>query len=127
VTDVCELTRVGEQRLNAWPLSGPLAVACVRNEAVRLPRILAYHRRLGVDRLLVVDNASVDGTAELLDAEADVIRFPGVRQFCGQRLGVEWTNEVTRKYGFGHWIPTARRSGRLSGRPTRGCNAGAAA
>ncbi len=47
----------------------------VRNESLRLPAILDHHREIGVDRFFVVDNASDDGTLDLLLAQADVHVF----------------------------------------------------
>jgi hypothetical protein len=102
------LTSAGERRLNGRPIGHDeiLAVACVRNELLRLPWFLAYHRRLGVDRFLVVDNGSADGTSALLDAEEDVVRFWAPGSYAESACGIEWTNEVTRRHGLGHWVLT---------------------
>jgi len=51
------------------------ACLIVRNESVRLPSALEHHRKIGVDRFFIVDNASDDGTLDLLLAQNDVHVF----------------------------------------------------
>ena len=51
------------------------ACLIVRNESLRLPALLDHHRQIGVDRFFIVDNASDDGTLDLLLAESDVHVF----------------------------------------------------
>ena len=59
------MRRIDTRRLTISP-DEHLCVACVRNEALRLPYFLEYHRRLGIDRFLIVDNASEDGTLAIV-------------------------------------------------------------
>jgi hypothetical protein len=83
-----------------------LAVLCVRNEAVRLPFFLDHHRRLGVRQFLVIDNASSDGTAELLRAQPDVSLWQTAASYRAARYGVDWTNWLLMRHGHGHWCLT---------------------
>ena len=60
-----------------------VVIACGRNEGHRLPSFLDYYRRLGVDRFLFVDNASSDGTRELLEHQPDVEYFMTTTSYRG--------------------------------------------
>mgnify|MGYP006288323839 FL=1 len=83
-----------------------LAFATLRNEAVRLPHWLAHHRRIGVDRFLIVDNGSDDGTPEMLAAEPDVALWHTGASYKSARFGVDWLTTLQRRYGAGRWILT---------------------
>ena len=50
-----------------------LAFLVLRNEAQRLPHLLAHYRALGVAHFLVVDNDSTDASRDLLVDQADGI------------------------------------------------------
>jgi hypothetical protein len=83
-----------------------LAVLCVRNESVRLPFLLEHHRRLGVRQFLVIDNASTDGTADLLRAQPDVSLWQTAASYRAARYGLDWTNWLLMRHGHGHWCLT---------------------
>ena len=62
--------------VRANPMLGSYAVTVcciVHNEMYFLPAFLAYYRRLGVDRFVVLDDRSTDGTADYLAAQPDVM------------------------------------------------------
>ena len=62
--------------MRANPMLGRYAatVCCiVHDEMYFLPAFLAYYRGLGVDRFVVLDDRSTDGTAEYLAAQPDVM------------------------------------------------------
>lgn len=80
-----------------------LCLAVVRNEALRLPHFLAHHRRLGVDHFILVDNASTDGTADLLAGESDVSLFGAAASYRDSRFGLDWLNWLLMRHGHGHW------------------------
>lgn len=84
-----------------------ILVAVTRNEALRLPAMLAHSRRLGVDRAIIIDNGSTDGTrdyvrsldwAHLIDASAD---------YASSNFGVDWTNPVLDLFCRDHWVVVA--------------------
>ena len=83
-----------------------LAFACVRNEAVRLPYFLAHHRALGVNHFLIVDNASDDGTRDLIAAEPDCSVWSTAASYKASRFGLDWVNWLLMRYGHGHWCLT---------------------
>jgi glycosyltransferase involved in cell wall biosynthesis len=83
-----------------------LCFMCVRNEAQRLPYVLDHHRKLGVGQFLVVDNASTDGTPELLSARDDVSLWRASASYKASRFGMDWLTWLMLRHGHGHWCLT---------------------
>ncbi|MGE0717243.1 MAG: glycosyltransferase family 2 protein, partial [Alphaproteobacteria bacterium] len=79
------------------------AVIVLRDEMLRLPRILDWHRALGVGRFLVVDNDSRDGTADFLLTQPDVHVFHTDGSFAASQCGTAWTNALLDAYCPAHW------------------------
>jgi len=81
-----------------------IAILVTRNEALRLPSCLRHLRRLGVDRIIVIDNASDDDTRRILAGEEKlhVIDAPG--SYAGSDFGILWVNSVLDRYAQGHWV-----------------------
>lgn len=75
----------------------------VRDEALRLLSNLQHHRALGVDRFLVVDNGSTDGTLDLLRAQPDVHIFHAPSPFAASMSGLRWTNWLRDQFCDGYW------------------------
>ena len=82
-----------------------LAFCVLRNEAERLPHFLSHYRRLGVAHFLVVDNASDDGSAALLDAP-DISVWQTGASYKAARFGLDWLNWLLLRHGHGHWCLT---------------------
>lgn len=80
--------------------------ATVRNEAERLPFFLDHYRRLGVGHFLFVDNASTDGTADLLAGQPDVSIWTTPHSYKRSRFGMDWLNWLLLRHGSGHWCLT---------------------
>ena len=76
---------------------------CGRNEALRLPEFLEYHRRLGVDRFFFVDNGSTDESVEIALAEEAVHVWSTEQPFQDSRFGVDWQEALAERFGIGHW------------------------
>lgn len=83
-----------------------IAFSCVRNEILRLPYFLEYHRKLGVERFIFVDNDSTDGTREYLLEQSDNLVFYTNESYASSRCGIEWINTLIAEYGVDHWIVT---------------------
>jgi glycosyltransferase involved in cell wall biosynthesis len=79
------------------------ACLVVRDEARRLPSTLDHHRRLGVDRFLVIDNGSIDGTVDYLVSQPDVHLFQTTESFAAANDGLHWGNAVRDAFCDGHW------------------------
>lgn len=80
-----------------------LLVSTLRNERVRLTYWLDYHRKLGINHFLIVDNDSTDGSREYLAAQPDVSLWHTNGSYKRARFGVDWTNWLQSKYGHNHW------------------------
>ena len=88
------------------PRGAILAFACLRDEAERLPSWLAHNRRLGVDRFVIVDNGSTDGTADLLRREPDVSLWRTAASYRAARFGMDWLTALQHRLAPGHWCLT---------------------
>lgn len=83
-----------------------LAFSTVRNEATRLPYFLEHYRGLGVSHFLIVDNASTDGTADLLAEQRDVSVWQTAHSYKLSRFGMDWLTWLQIRFGHGHWCLT---------------------
>ena len=83
-----------------------LCLMTVRNEAHRLPFMLDHHRRLGVRQFLIVDNASTDGSRELLSGQGDVSLWHTAASYKASRFGMDWLTWLMLRHGHGHWCLT---------------------
>src|SRR5262245_52390976 len=79
------------------------AVLVVRNELPRLPIVLGHHRRLGVQRFIVIDNASKDGSVDYLLGQPDVHVFRTHASYQEARNGIDWVEWVLNVYGSEGW------------------------
>ena len=79
------------------------AFLVVQNERDRLPHTLAHHRRLGVQRFFVIDNASTDGTFDYLLNQPDTHVFVTDDGYQDARLGIDWLEPLLQDYGMDRW------------------------
>ena len=89
-------------RLFSAPVDGRIIgfIQC-RNEILRLPWLLTYYRRLGVESFVVLDNASTDGTIEFLVAQPDVCLYVTDELYRNGTL--KWQHHMLYKHGLGKW------------------------
>jgi hypothetical protein len=87
--------------------TGPLVFSVVRNEINRLPFFLQYYRGLGVQKFYFIDNASSDGSLELLLAQNDCFVFWTDDSFANAECGQSWIKELLDLYGTGRWCLVA--------------------
>lgn len=79
------------------------AFMVVRNELLRLPHVLDYHRALGVARFFIVDNSSTDGTERFLLRQPDCHLFTTADSYAEAWWGVDWVNHLIERHGQEHW------------------------
>ena len=74
-----------------------------RNALLRLPYFLEYYRALGVERFVVVDNGSTDGSIEFLLDQSDVCLFHTEASFAAAGSGMRWVNGLMDLCPNEHW------------------------
>jgi glycosyltransferase involved in cell wall biosynthesis len=79
------------------------AFMTVRDEMLRLPRTLEHYRNIGVDRFLIVDNGSTDGSKEFLLSQPDCHVFLTHNSYAESAYGIEWQHSLLDEYGINHW------------------------
>jgi len=80
-----------------------LAVIGLRDELDRLPHVLDHHRRLGVNRFLVIDNGSTDGSLEELVDQPDTVVWRTEGSYRAANCGAAWWDLLLRRYARGNW------------------------
>ncbi|MEI7999875.1 MAG: glycosyltransferase family 2 protein [Actinomycetes bacterium] len=99
------------RRLDGRPIDpapdAVLGCTVVRNEVGRIIPWLDHHRALGVERFLVVDHGSTDGTTEALLAEPDVHVWTSSLDFRAARCGAAFFEVILSRYGGGRWTVIA--------------------
>ncbi len=88
------------ERRGAIDTQGVLALAVVRNEMLRLPRFLAHYRALGVDKFVIVENNSTDGTADFVAAQPDVCLYRTGASFIRKEA---WIDLLLRRHASNRW------------------------
>ncbi|ARO15638.1 hypothetical protein BVG79_02298 [Ketogulonicigenium robustum] len=83
-----------------------LLVTTLRNERIRMPYFLDYYRKMGVGHFLVIDNGSQDGTVEYLKEQPDLSLWETKASYARAHYGIDWMNDLSRRYGTGHWVMT---------------------
>lgn len=100
-----QLTPITDRMSDLHP-NAILAFSVIRNELVRLPHFLDHYRRLGVDRFLIIDNDSTDGSVAYLADQPDVSLWQTHHSYRLSRFGVDWSTWLQIEYGHGHWCLT---------------------
>ncbi|MBE2179510.1 MAG: glycosyltransferase family 2 protein [Chthoniobacterales bacterium] len=81
-----------------------VAIAVVRNEALRLPRFLDHYRGLGVGKFFIVENNSTDDTAQLLAGQDDVCLYQTPASFERKE---SWIDLLLRRHAGERWCVVA--------------------
>ena len=80
-----------------------LCIILVRNEILRLPNCLEHYRSLGVDRFIILDNDSLDGSADYLSSGPDIDIWRTSDFFSESKAGMIWRHLLVKHYGFNRW------------------------
>ena len=79
-------------------------VVLAHNELLILPEFLRHYREIGVDRFLIVDDRSTDGSIEFLRQQPDVMIFTPVEGSTYQKDKRFWRAELLDTYCSGKWV-----------------------
>lgn len=80
----------------------PVLVTVVKDELVRMREFFRHYRRLGVEKFVILDNDSHDGTKEFCLSQDDADVFSVTHPFTSARH-VSWVNKLLMLYGVGRW------------------------
>lgn len=94
------LTQVGPNRFNSKAIP---VVALAHNEANILSDFLEHYRSLGPVTFLIVNDASTDGTGELLFRSSDVTVFQPNSGSTYRQHKARWRAELLNAFGVGQW------------------------
>lgn len=79
-----------------------ICVITAKNEETRLRETMAYHRSIGIEHFILIDNMSSDGTLDLArDYGAKIIQTP--ESYKESRYGMAWVNDVLDLHCTGFW------------------------
>ncbi len=79
-----------------------IAICLERNDLIKLKKVISHHRKLGVDKFVVIDNCSDDGSVEYLLKQKDVVLLRAREQYSPNRQEA-WINRVIAHYGDNRW------------------------
>ena len=80
-----------------------LLFSFMRNEESKLEWFLNHYRKLGVDKFIIVDNASTDQSSQLLLDNRDIILYHTTDRYSMAGDGMRWINELISRYGRKNW------------------------
>jgi len=80
-----------------------LLLSVMRNEIQRLEWFLTTYRKLGIDKFVIVDNDSSDGTRDVLLKQPDVTLYHTTDRYSLSGSGVRWANELIERHGRSSW------------------------
>jgi glycosyltransferase involved in cell wall biosynthesis len=78
-------------------------VSVMRNEMFLLPHFLRHYRGLGVERFVIADNGSDDGTLDYLAEQRDVTLFSVDTDYRRAAWGVAWQQAMLAEFRQGKW------------------------
>lgn len=79
-----------------------VAICVAKNDLIKIKKFIAYHRKLGIDKFIFLDNNSIDGSIEYLLKQKDVILLQTVVPYSSYRR-VAWINRIISHYGYNRW------------------------
>lgn len=80
----------------------PVLICVVKNERVRLKHFFSHYRKLGIEKFVMIDNLSSDGTREYCEKQEDADVYSVADQYSSAGR-VAWTNKVIAAYGYNRW------------------------
>lgn len=80
----------------------PIVVCAVKDDLVRIVEFINYYRKLGVEKFIMIDNDSSDGTNEFLADQNDVLLYK-VSEKYNSRRKTAWINRAIAMNGGEHW------------------------
>lgn len=84
-------------------LNEDIVLMCVeKNDIIKLKKFISHHRTIGVDKFIIIDNDSTDGTVEYLLKQKDVFLLQTKDLYTSIRREA-WINRVIAYFGDNRW------------------------
>lgn len=94
-----EIYFLKEIKINAFDL---IAICVVKNDRIKIKKFIEHHRSIGINKFIILDNDSTDGTVEwLLEQEDIVVLQTRIPYTTNRREG--WINRIIAHYGDNRW------------------------
>ena len=79
-----------------------IAICIAKNDLIKIKKFITYHRNLGIDKFVILDNDSTDGSLEWLSKQDDVVLMQTkIPYTTNRREG--WVNRIIAHYGDERW------------------------
>lgn len=79
-------------------------ICVARDEGSRLAFFLDYHRKLGIEQFIFIDNGSSDGSIEFLKSQDDVSLLLAKGSYKAARFGNDWVNQIINTHCQQKWV-----------------------
>lgn len=83
-----------------------IAICVEKDDILKLKKFIDHHRRLGIDKFVILDNNSTDGTIEYLLKQKDVVLLRTKTVYSSIRR-IAWINRIIAHYGYNRWYYVA--------------------
>ena len=87
-------------------LTDIIAICVEKNDLIKLKKFIQHHRKLGIDKFVILDNNSDDGTIEYLLKQNDVVLLQTKKSYSSSRR-IAWINRIIAHYGYNRWYYVA--------------------
>lgn len=83
-----------------------LAICVAKNDFIKVQEFIRHHRSIGIDKFVVLDNDSRDGSLEWIKKQDDVVLMQTkIPYTTNRREG--WINRIMAFYGYSRWYMVA--------------------
>ncbi|WP_415841140.1 glycosyltransferase family 2 protein, partial [Paenibacillus typhae] len=79
-----------------------ILLCVVKNDLMKLKKMVDHHRGIGVTHFAILDNISTDGTAEWVKDQPDIDLFTNDDKYTTNRREA-WINRLIAYYGLNRW------------------------
>lgn len=82
--------------------NAPILICALKNDLDKLSHFLIYYRELGIERFVILDNGSTDGSFEFLLKQSDTTVYQCKHGFTANGK-IAWMNRLIAEYGEHKW------------------------
>ena len=79
-----------------------IGICVTKNDLIKIKEFILHHRTLGINKFVILDNDSTDGSVEWLKEQKDVILMQTKTPYTTNRRE-GWINRIIAHYGANRW------------------------